>query len=356
MSVGKELTIKNILTDAVKRGASDLHFSVGNNPILRVYDQLISLDDQEIITQEFMQEFVDFLLDDYKKNKLSTNREIVLAYNFDNNLRFKINIFYQKGFLSVSLRYIPYQVPTLESLKLNSILSKLVKKKNGLIIVSGPFGSGRSTTIAALIEEINRSRKEYIITIEDPIEYVFTNNKSIIEQREVGFDTNSYEEALKYFEEEDGDVLFLEKINKPEIIPAVLEIARGSSLVFSAVSADSASNTIAMILDMFPDYDQERIRDLLSTALQAVICQKIIPKIGGGVAVVQEILVTNEAVKSIILSGNINGLDNIIQTSRNEGMISFNYALSELVKSTQISRADALDNATDRKLLESFLR
>ncbi len=356
MSVGKELTIKSILTDAVKRGASDLHFSVGNNPILRIYDQLISLDDQEIITQEFMQEFVDFLLDDYKKNKLLTNREIVLAYNFDNNLRFKINIFYQKGFLSVSLRYIPYQVPTLESLKLNSILSKLVKRKNGLIIVSGPFGSGRSTTIAALIEEINRSRKEYIITIEDPIEYVFTNNKSIIEQREVGVDTNSYEEALKYFEEEDGDVLFLERINKPEIIPAVLEIARGSSLVLSAVSADSASNTIAMILDMFPDYDQKRIRDLLSTSLQAVICQKIIPKIGGGVVVVQEILVTNEAVKSIILSGNISGLDNIIQTSRKEGMISFNYALSELVKSTQISREDALDNATDRKLLESLLR
>ncbi|NCN07607.1 PilT/PilU family type 4a pilus ATPase [Candidatus Falkowbacteria bacterium] len=356
MSVGQELTIKNILTDAVKRGASDLHFSVGNNPILRIDDHLVYLEDQEVVTQDFMQGLVDFLLTKEKKEKLLVNKEIVLAYNFDNNLRFKVNIFYQRGFLSVSLRHIPYQVPTLESLKLNSILSNLVKNKNGLILVSGPFGSGRSTTIAALIEEINRSRKEYIITIEDPIEYIFTNNKSIIEQREVGIDTNSFAEALKYFEEEDGDILFLEEINKSEVIPAVLEIARGSSLVFSAISADSSTNAIARILDMFPAYDQERIRDLLATALRAVICQKIIPKIGGGVAVVQEVLVMNEAVKSMIINGNIAGLNNLIQTSRNEGMVSFNYGLAKLVKSSKITREDALDNTTDRKILESLLR
>lgn len=356
MSVGQELTIKSILTEAVKRGASDLHFSVGNNPILRIDDQLLTLDDQEIVSQEFVQGLCNFLLDEDKKNKLTKNREIVLAYNFDTNLRFKINIFYQRGFLSVSLRYIPYQVPTLASLKLNPILTSLVKKKNGLIIVSGPFGSGRSTTIAALIEEINRTRKEYIITIEDPIEYIYTNNKSIIEQREVGLDTNSYEEALKYFEEEDGDVLFLEEMNKTEVVPAVLEIARGSSLVLSAISADSTSNTIARILDMFPAYDQERIRDLLATSLQSVVCQKIIPKIGGGLVVVQEVLIVNEAVKSIILSGNIAGLENIIQTSKNQGMVSFNSALSELVNTSKITREDALDNTTDRKILESTLK
>lgn len=356
MSVGQELIIKSILTDAVKRGASDLHFSVGNNPILRIDDKLIYIDEQPVVTQEFMQEIVDFLLNEDQKNKLKTNREIVLAYNFDNNLRFKINIFYQRGFLSVSLRHIPYQVPTLDTLKLNPILKDLVKKKNGLIIVCGPFGSGRSTTISALIEEINRSRKEYIITIEDPIEYIFTNNRSIIEQREVGIDTNSFAEALNYFEEEDGDILFLEEMNKLEVIPKVLEIARGSSLVFSAISADSSSNAIARILDMFPAFDQDRIRDLLATSLQAVICQKIIPQIGGGVAVVQEILIVNEAVRSMIVNGNIAGLNNLIQTSRSEGMVSFNYGLSTLVKDNKISREDAMDNATDRKSLESFLR
>ena len=200
MSVSQELSIKNILTEAVKRGASDLHFSVGSNPILRIDDKLILLSDQSLITSEYMGGLVDFLLDESKKKKLSSDREIVLARNFDRNLRFKVNIFYQKGFLSVSFRYIPSQVPTLESLKLNPILAELIKYKHGLIIVSGSFGSGRSTTVAALIEEINRQRREYIITIEDPIEYIFTNNQSIVEQREIGLDTNSFEEALKYFD------------------------------------------------------------------------------------------------------------------------------------------------------------
>ena len=356
MSVSQELAIKNILTDAVKRGASDLHFSVGNNPTLRIDDKLVALEDGQVITEEFMNSLVDWLLDSEKKKKLLANKELVLARNFDKNLRFKINIFYQRGFLSVSLRHIPYQVPTLQTLKLNPILADLVKNKHGLIIISGPFGSGRSTTMAALVEEINRSRKEYIITIEDPIEYIFTNNKSIIEQREVGLDTNSFEEALKYFEEEDGDILLLEEMNKPVVIPLVLEIARGSSLVLTAVSADSASNTLARILDIFPAFDQERIRDLLATSLLAVICQKVLPKIGGGIVIAQEILIANNAVKSIIISGNIANLDNIIQTSRNEGMVSLNSALSELVKDRQITREDALNNATDKKILENSLK
>jgi twitching motility protein PilT len=356
MSVGQELIIKNILTSAVKRGASDLHFSVGNNPMLRINDVLTPLEDGEIVTSEFIDGLVDFILDENGKKKLTTDREIVLAYNFDKNLRFKINIFYQRGFLSVSLRYIPYKVPSLSSLQLNPILSEFVNYKSGLIIVSGPFGSGRSTTISSMVEEINQTRKEYIISIEDPIEYIYTNNKSIVEQREVGSDTNSFKDALKYFEEENGDVLFLEEMNNINTIPMVLEIARGSALVFTAISADSAANTISRILDLFPAYDQERIRNLLATSLRAIVCQKVIPRIGGGVAVAQEILVANEAVKSIVLGGHISGLNNIIQTSRQEGMVSFNHVLSELVQARQISREDALDSSTDRKTLESFLR
>jgi twitching motility protein PilT len=356
MSVGEELSIKNLLTESIKRGASDLHFSVGNNPILRIDDKLVTLDDKEVVTQEFMDKMVDFFLDANQKKDLSTNREIVLAHSFSTDLRFKINIFYQRGFLSVSLRYIPYQVPTLQSLALNPILGELVKNKNGLIIVSGPFGSGRSTTIAAMVEEINQKRKEYIITIEDPIEYIFTNNKSIIEQRGVGSDTKSFGDALRYFEEEDGDVLFLEDMNNLETVPMVLEIARGSSLVFTSISADSASSTISRILDMFPTYDQERIRDLLANSLRAVICQKVISKIGGGVIIVQEVLVVNEAVKSIIATGAISSLNNIIQTSRGEGMVSFNNTLAKLIDEGKISREDALDSSSDRKSLEDSLK
>ena len=299
---------------------------------------------------------INFLLSEKQKEKLEKNREIVFAYSFDRNLRFKINIFYQRGFLSVSLRYIPYQVPTISSLGLNPILKELIKENKGLIIVSGPFGSGRSTTMASMVEEINKNRKEYIITIEDPIEYIFTNNNSIIEQREVGSDTNSFTDALKYFEEEDGDILMLEEIKSPAVVPIVLEIARGSALVLSTVSADSASNTISRIFDMFPSYDQDRVRNLLSTALNAIVCQKIVSRIGGGVVMVQEVLVVNEAVRSIIMGGNISGLDNIIQTSRGEGMVSFNNSLAELVMSRQISREDAILNSPDKRVLEQLLR
>lgn len=355
MSVARELIIKNILTDAVKRGASDLHFSVGNNPVLRIDDNLITLEDQEIVTKEFMEELIVFLLNEDQRKKLADNREIVIAKNFDSNLRFKINVFYQKGFLSTSLRYIPYQAPTIDSLKLNPILKDLIKHKNGLIIVSGSFGSGRSTTIAAMIEEINRSRKEYIITLEDPIEYVFTNDQSIIEQREIGSDTKSYYDGLKYFEEENGDVLFLEEIGSTESIPLVLEIARGGSLVLTSVSADSATKTITRILDRFSTYDQDRIRDLLATALKAVVCQKVVLKIGGGVIMIQEILIANEAVKSSILSGSIASIDDIIHMSRKDGMLSFDHVLIDLVKSYQITSKEAMENATDKKRLSEFL-
>jgi len=253
--------------------------------------------------------------------------------------------------LSATLRYIPSKIPTVASLGLSTDITKLAKLKNGLMIVSGPFGSGRSTTIAAIIDEINRTRKEYIITIEDPIEYIFTNKKSIVEQREVGSDTRSYSDALKYFEEEDGDVLFLENMQDPKIIPAVLEISRGGSLVLSTISADSAAKTVSRILDSFQSFDQERIRDLLSTSLRAVVCQKLLPRVGGGLVLAYEILIINDAARSVIINGNLNRLEDIIQTSRKDGMISFDQNLAQLVKDRMVSREDALENASNKKKL-----
>ena len=336
-------------------GASDLHFSVGNKPVLRVDQGLVFLEDREVIVSEFMEGLVSSWLEPTQREKLESNREIIFTYDFDKELRFKINIFYQKGYLSATFRHIPSRVPTIDSLGLTSVLKDLIIFKKGLILVSGPFGSGRSTTAAAMVEEINSTRKEYIITLEEPIEYIFTNNKSIVEQREVGKDTKSFEDALKYFQEEDGDVLFLEDIGDPKIVPMILEIANGSSLVISTANADSASKAVSSILDNFTSLDQTRIRDLLSNSLRAVVCQRVLPKMGVGVVVVQEIMIVNEAVKSIILSGNISQLDNIIHISRKEGMISFNQALAELVQARKISMKDALEESPDRKSLESMI-
>lgn len=336
-------------------GASDLHFSVGNKPVLRVNQDLVFLEDREIIVSEFMEGLISSWLDPQQKELLEKNREIIFTYDFDKELRFKINIFYQKGFLSATFRHIPSQVPTLDSLGVSPELKKLTTFKKGLILVSGPFGSGRSTTAASMVEEINTTRKEYIITIENPIEYIFTNNKSIVEQREVGKDTKSFEEALRYFQEEDGDVLFLEEMGDPKIVPLVLEIANGSSLVISTANADSASKAVSSILDNFTSLDQGRIRDLLSNSLKAVVCQKILPKIGGGVVVVQEIMVVNEAIRSIIASGNISQMDNVIQVSRKEGMISFNQSLADLVRARKVAMEDALAEAPDHKSLENLI-
>ena len=265
------------------------------------------------------------------------------------NFRFKINLFYQKGFLSATFRFLPVQIPALSQLGLPAIVGELTKLNRGLVIISGSFGSGRTSTVAAMLEEINVNRKKYIITIEEPIEYVYSNKKSVIEQREVGKDTNSFLDALSYFQEESGDVLFLEQMNSASIIPSVLEIARGSALVISTMAADTCARTLTTMLDYFPAFDQERIRDLLSGALKAVICQKLVPKIGGGVVPVCEVLLINDTVRATIAGGNLNQLDNIIATSRREGMVSFNQALSEALKANLITYEDAVENSPDPK-------
>ncbi|HNW09422.1 MAG TPA: PilT/PilU family type 4a pilus ATPase [bacterium] len=356
MAVSQSLQIKNILAEAISQGAADLHFSVGNAPAMRLGGNLVEMADQAIITQEFMEDFIGILLSEEQRKKLEDRRELIITFDFDRNLRFKVNIFYQRSFLSATLRYIPAKVPTISALGLSPIVKQLAALDRGLIIVSGPFGSGRSTTAAAIIEEINQTRKKYIITIEDPIEYVFNNNQSIIEQRQIGQDTRSFVDALGYFEEENGDVLFVEEMEDTAVIPLVLEIARGGSLVISSLSAASASNTVARILDSFQSFDQERIRNLLATALKAVICQRLLPKIGGGSVVVQEIMTVNSAIQSIISSGSYTQIDDIIRTSRSEGMAPFDQELAQLVRDRIITREEALNNAADKSRMEEWIK
>jgi len=352
MDAGKIILIKEILTEAIKSGASDVHFGVGNYPILRINGELSYLEDKEIITQDFMESLIENILNATQKTQLIDNKEIIFGYNFDKNFRFKVNIFHQRGFLSATLRYIPAQIKTLDELGLQQ-LKVLAKLKKGLVIVAGPFGSGRSSTAAALVEEINHTRKEYIITVEDPIEHIFNNNKSVIEQREVGKDAKTVASALKSFQEEDGNVLFLEQLTDTKVIPDVLEIAGGSSLVVTTMSSDSAAAAISSILDSFQSFDQDRIRDLLATSLKAVVCQKIFPKIGGGMKVVYELMMSNDAVRATISGGNVKQLNDIIQTSKKDGMVSLEQTLVEAVKNKEINMDDALAVSNNSKLLKN---
>lgn len=356
MDTSQNLLLKDILAEAIKAGASDLHFSVGNCPVLRVGQELRYLEEREIVTQSFMEKLAESLLTPPQKERLQADKEIVISYAFDKNLRFKVTVFFQRGFLSAVMRHIPAKVPTLDELGVDKIIKKFAAYKHGLVIIAGPFGSGRSTTAAALIEEINRTRKAYILTVEDPIEYVFANNQSIIEQREIGRDANSFEDALKHFQEEDGDVLFLEQLSDAKAVPLALDIASGSSLVITTMAADTSAKAIASILDSFSSADQERVRDKLAGALKAVVCQKIMPKIGGGSKAVCEIMLASDTVRATIANGSVNQLENIIQTSRKEGMVSFNQALSDAVSSREISGEDAINNSSDPRGLEKLIR
>lgn len=354
METTTNLLIKEILIESIKSNAFDIHFSVGNYPLIRVINNnLMFLEDKGIINQDFIEQMVSSMLTAKQKAILEKEKEIIFSYNFDKNLRFKVNIFYQKGFLSVTLRYIKSQIPSLEDLGLAD-LKFLSKLQRGLVVISGPFGSGRSSTAASLINEINKISKKYIITVEQPIEFIFVNDKSIIEQREVGKDANSFYNALTYFQEEGGDVLFVDRMNDPKIIPLILEIAT-SSLVFTIVTANSAQAVISLIVDSFQSFDQERIRDMLANSLKAVICQKMIPKISGGVKVIYEYLPVNESVKATIQSGNLKQIDNIINTSKKIGMISLEQSLALAVKNGEIEIGEAMENAKNQKLLENLL-
>lgn len=355
MESGQKILIKEILAEGIEMGASDLHFSVGNYPILRVGEDLRYLENREIITEKFMEDMVASLLTPVQQQKLNTNKDIVLSYLFDRNLRFKVTIFHQRGFLSAAMRYIPAKVPSLLELKLDGTIKKLTGLKNGLVVIAGSFGSGRSSTAAAMIEEINHSRKSYILTVEDPIEYVFNNDQSIIEQREVGVDANNFAEALKHFQEQDGDVLFLDELSGPEVIYSALSIASGNSLVITTMTADSAAKAISSILNSFSSIDEEKVRGMLADALKAVVCQKMLPKVGGGAMAVCEILLNNDSVKSTITSGKISQLSDVIKTSRQEGMVSFNQALASAVSKREISAEDALANSSDPQGLEKMI-
>ncbi|MFA6422636.1 MAG: ATPase, T2SS/T4P/T4SS family [Candidatus Buchananbacteria bacterium] len=356
MLSSQTLLIKDILIDAIKIGAADLHFSVGNKPVYKINGKWVIMEEREIIDQDFISNLSMSLLDQAQQEKLKQNKEIFFSYDFERDLRFKINVFYQRGFLSATFRHIPMKIPTIDGLGLNPIIKKIADYKKGLILISGPFGSGRSSTAAAIIEEINLKRKQYIITIEQPIEYIFTNKESIIEQREVGIDTNSFEDALKYFQEEDGDILFLEAVPDIKLWPLVLEIANGSALVITTINSDTSSGAISSVVDGFSSLDQARIRDLLSNALKAVICQKTLPRVGGGSIAAQEILMANDAIKSSIKSGNLNQIQNVMQLSKKDGMVTFDFNLAELARNRRINTDDALSNATDKKLLESLLQ
>ncbi len=327
-----------LLTRVAAEKASDLHLTVGEPPSVRKGGVLVSLTEEAPLTQGFLEEVVSSFLPPSLIPELTEKKEVTLAVTFLKTIRFRVNIFYQKGYLSVSFRLVPDAVPALAQLGVPPIFKEWATKRKGLVIVAGPFGAGKSTSVASFIESINQTRPQYIITIEHPIEFVFHSMKSMIVQREVGIDVPSIAQGLSFLKTEDVDVVMVSELSDSASLMAALELASAGRLVISTLSATSVVRAIEKIKASFPEHDEVRLLEILSENLLGVMAQLLVPRMGGGSVMVSEVLAMTPAVVSSIREGKIYQLQSIIQTSRDVGMISLDRSLAELVKTGEVSR------------------
>jgi len=337
MDTQTKIFFEKLLMAVVENKALGLHFSVGNPPILKIDGGLKPLDGKTVLSNEGIKDFVYSFLSKEEQAKLEKNKEITVVHNFKPQLRFKVNIFYQKNSLAASFRFISTEIKNLAELGLDQISKILTKFPKGMIIISGPFGSGKSTITAGIVETINITSSKHIITLEDPIEFIFTNKKSIIEQRQVGQDVKSFKQGLEFLEEESIDVVVTSEINNSDAVHQALELAQSGRLVIFQATADSGIQTLEKIIELFMGDEKQLARDLLSENLVAVINLHLLKKVGGGNILVPEILIGNSAVRSIIKKGSFIQLQNILQTGGAEGMVPFKKSLIDLAKNNVIS-------------------
>ncbi len=352
-----ELEINDLLMQVLQRNASDLHLIAGKAPTLRVDSALVELKDYEILSGNAIGALVDGLLGtEEKKKEFRDTKEIDFSFSFKDNIRFRVNAYYQKGYPAAALRLIPNRVKTVEELGLLPQLKNLVNYKQGLILVVGPTGHGKSTTLAALIDLINHTRAENIVTIEDPIEYVYLQDKSMVNQREVGYDTRSFAKALRSVLREDANVVLVGEMRDLESIATAITVAETGHLVFATLHTNDAAQTIDRIIDVFPAYQQNQIRSQLANILISVVSQRLLPKIGGGQVPAMEIMMNTTAVSNVIRENKTYELPNIIHTSSSEGMVSLDQSMAQLVKAGQVKIEDVLQFIVDHDTFEGLLR
>jgi len=344
-----------MLEEVVKRGASDLHLSVGACPMLRIDGLLKPIQNTQPLTEEEITKLVDSVLDEAQKTKLEKEREVDFSFSFGDVARFRANAYHQKGNTGLALRLIPIEIRSIEQLGLPAIVNTFTEKPRGLVLCTGPTGSGKSTTLAAMLDRINTEKSFHIITIEDPIEYTHNHKKSIVEQREVHYDTQSFSIALRSALREDPDVVLIGEMRDLETISSAITIAETGHLVLATLHTNNAAQSMDRMIDVFPPYQQQQIRVQIANMLQGVISQRLVPQIGGGRVAVSEILVATPAVRNIIREGKTHQLDAVIQTGAEYGMITMDKALATLVKSGRITAEDALGYAIDATELEKLL-
>ncbi|PIT90009.1 type IV pili twitching motility protein PilT [Candidatus Kuenenbacteria bacterium CG10_big_fil_rev_8_21_14_0_10_36_11] len=344
------MNLKEIFQDAVIKGASDVHIIVGKPPIFRIIGDLKVVKNAPEITSQLAEDLIFALLTAQQKERLEQERELDFSEEISDKTRFRINCHYEKNNLGLVARIIPAQIPTPEELGLPAVVCELTRKNQGLILLTGPTGCGKSTTLAAMINLINQERSATIVTLEDPIEFLFQPTKSIIMQRQLGTDVLSFEQGLKHVVRQDPNVIMVGEMRDLETIAATLTLAETGHLVLATLHTNNASQAVDRIIDVFPPYQQDQIRLQLSMVLSAIIAQQLLLKKGGGRMAVREILINNSAVANLICERKTAQIKNIIQTSLDEGMISMDQALQNLVKQDLVSSEVANTYMIDGKI------
>lgn len=352
MDYKKEL--EALILNVIHEDGSDLHLGVGRVPVIRVAGELIFLVKHPVLTQEDMSGFLEEILNKTKLALFKENQEADFSYDFGGKARLRGNAFFQKGLINIVFRLVP-KVQTISELKLPPILAELARKKQGFFLCVGPVGQGKSTTLSAMINVINNEQARNIITIEDPIEHVYTPNKSIINQREVGIDTKDFHVALKEVFRQDVNVIMIGEMRTPETISTAVTAAETGHLVLSTLHTNNASQTIDRIIDSFPGNQQDQIRAQLAASLLGIFSQRLVPRISGGLIPAYELLLNNNAVANLIREKRTHEIDVVIETGMESGMVDLNHSLLELVRAGEISIENAYQYSLNPKGLERLI-
>ena len=353
MEYGKSL--RKFINVLIHEGGSDLHLSANSHPTIRVDGSLVSLSKEPILTSDDTIGLLKEMITKEQEEEFRTTQELDFSYQLEDGNRFRANAFVQRRSTGISMRLIPRDIRSIAELNLPPILENFARRTQGFFLVVGPVGQGKTTTLAALLELINQERAEHIVTIEDPIEYIFEPKRSLVDQREVKIDTKDFASALRAAFRQDIDVLLIGEMRGPETMAAAVTAAETGHLVFSTLHTNNAAQTINRIIDTFPAGQQDQIRLQLAASLAGIFSQRLIPRVGGGLVPAYELLIANKAVANLIREKRTHELSTVIETGAQEGMIDINHSLAELVAKGEISADSAYQYSLDPRILERLL-
>ena len=350
-----EQRIKNLLRIVAQQNASDLHLVVGRYPTVRIDGKLIPLSQESLLSIEDTKALGDAIMSEDNKKELLENGQSDFSYNFDDKARFRVNVFFQKGNVSLAMRLITSKIRNLEELNLPAMLYDFTQYSQGLLLVTGPVGHGKSTTSAALLDYMNHNENKHIITIEDPIEYLYEQDRCIINQREVGRDTHSFGDGIRAVFREDANVVLIGELRDLDTISTAMTAAETGHLIIATLHTNSASQTVDRIVDVFPAHQQNQVRSQLASVLLGVVSQRLVPKVGGGRVPALEIMIKNSAVENLIRENKSYQIDSVIETSLKDGMVSLDRSLAEMVQRGIITADDAFVYAGNREYFQMLL-